>query len=171
LDFYLDSLSAFLYVYKVRNSRKAWPTESTKVTSEYGNRIHPITKKEKFHSGIDIAPIKSGVEGEDIFAATNGIVVKTGYQFDSKSKTGLENYIIIESNVNNEKVRTVYAHLKDNSITVEEGDEIDAGKKIANMGKTGGATGVHLHFEIRVYDYKNNKWYTTNPKSYKYNYK
>lgn len=94
------------------------------------------------HSGIDIA--SCGVRPR-ILAADSGVVVKTGSQWP------MGNYIIIYHG----RYYTLYLHLHGGSLRVSAGDTVEQGQPIALMGKTGrtrGATGVHLHFEIRASD-------------------
>lgn len=106
-----------------------------RVSSEYGYRIHPVYKTERFHTGIDIAG-----EGP-ILAVQDGTITKVAYH------DGRGWYVEIEHE--NDK-QTLYAHLKTDSITVEEGDTVDQGEAIGTMGTTGTSTGVHLHFEVHV---------------------
>ncbi|BEP28951.1 M23 family metallopeptidase [Helicovermis profundi] len=112
---------------------------SGRLSSKFGKRIDPITGKHSFHDGIDIA----NKVGTPVKSAGNGIVIKTAY---SKS---YGNIIIIDHGYN---YKTVYAHLS--KILIKEGQEVQKGDKIAEMGNTGRSTGPHLHFEIR---YKNQK--------------
>lgn len=104
-----------------------------KVTSRFGYRIHPITKKEGFHTGIDIA----APQGENISAAFDGTVSEAG------ENNGNGKYIIISHG----DFSTVYCHCSE--IIVTEGAKVRAGETVAFVGQTGMATGPHLHFEIR----------------------
>lgn len=111
-----------------------FPLPMGRVTSSYGNRIHPITAKPDFHHGIDW-----GVEtGTPVFASRNGAIKNVGI---------LENYgiyIIIEHEGGFE---TVYSHLDHSYVNI--GDVVMQGDIIAASGNTGISTGPHLHFEIR----------------------
>jgi murein DD-endopeptidase MepM/ murein hydrolase activator NlpD len=89
----------------------------------------------RWHYGIDLAAPKGTV----ILAAESGTVIYTGSGFRGYGKL-----IVIE---HDEKWATLYAHL--NKFSVKEGDHVKRGQKIGEMGRTGRATGVHLHFEIR----------------------
>jgi murein DD-endopeptidase MepM/ murein hydrolase activator NlpD len=110
------------------------PTVGT-VSSPYGLRIHPIENTEKFHGGIDIA----GRHGEKIFSAAPGYVKKVGEdEYNGK-------YVVINHKDN---YQTVYIHLND--IYAKKGDEVDYETVIGTMGKSGSATGVNLHFEIKL---------------------
>ncbi|MCD4818075.1 MAG: peptidoglycan DD-metalloendopeptidase family protein [Candidatus Cloacimonetes bacterium] len=109
------------------------------VTSEFGMR------NGRPHKGIDIA----APTGNPIYAALSGKVVISGVQ------RGYGNVIIIE---HSDKIMTVYAHNESNLVRVN--DQVKRGQPIATVGKTGIATGPHLHFEYR----KNGK--AKNPRKY-----
>lgn len=111
------------------------PCVGTTVTSDFGNRISPVTEKAEFHKGVDIALS----EGSDIFSAWPGTVKEAGYnEIDG-------NYIVV---LHSENFSTKYAHLSE--ISKRNGEYVSAGEKIGEAGKTGWATGSHLHFEILV---------------------
>lgn len=108
------------------------PIEGGIISATYGTRVHPITKEEKSHNGIDIAaPI-----GTEVVSMSDGKVVKAEYN----SQNG--NQIIIE----HDGISTEYNHLS--KMNVNAGAEISAGQKIGEVGSTGMATGPHLHFGI-----------------------
>ena len=113
-----------------------WPAPGYKrITSQYGNRRHPILKTNRFHSGVDIgAPMSSA-----IVAADSGKVIETAW------RGGYGNVIMI--NHGNNTV-TLYAHLS--KFLVKAGDFVKKGQTIARSGSTGWSTGPHLHFEVRV---------------------
>lgn len=106
-----------------------------RISSEFGNRFHPIDKKTKFHGGIDIAAPR----GTPINAAADGIVKFSG------RKGGYGNMVIIE---HADGRITRYAHA--DKLLVKKGDKVSMGDQIATVGSTGKATGPHLHFEVRV---------------------
>ena len=113
-----------------------WPTAAPYgISSSFGWRWG------KLHEGIDIT---GPGYGSPIKAANNGIVVQSGY-------TGTNgNYIVIKHDNN---YYTMYAHLA--SRTKQTGAVVMAGDLIGTMGKTGFATGVHLHFGLyRGYPYR-----------------
>lgn len=105
------------------------------ITSTFGERINPLTKNESFHTGIDIAAAKD----TPIAAAYGGTVEKTGVS----SVYG--NYVLLN---NGGGIETFYGHC--DSVTVEQGEKVDAGATIAKVGSTGQSTGYHLHFEVRI---------------------
>lgn len=105
-----------------------WPCKGN-ITSPFGIRDG------KPHKGIDIAsPL-----GTPINAVLDGEVAYTGWQ------RGYGNVIILKHDYD---LMTVYAHNKENS--VEKGDKVKKGEKIACIGLTGNTTGSHLHFEVRL---------------------
>lgn len=105
------------------------------VTSDYGERIHPITGEESFHSGRDIG----AEEGAGISAVYDGVVVDTGVGELSG------NYVKID---HGDGLVALYCHCS--KVLVEAGDAVRKGDVIAAVGHTGAATGPHLHFEIRL---------------------
>lgn len=106
-----------------------WPVDEARMTRGF------LPNKRRPHLGIDLAATK----GTPIYSSHQGIVLYTGKDF-----RGFGKMIIIESS---RGWATLYAHLE--KIYVTEGQKIKQGEYIASMGRTGRATGVHLHFEIR----------------------
>lgn len=105
-----------------------------RISSPYGGRIHPITGKHSFHSGIDMA-----VElAAPVHATTSGTVVFAG------RKGGYGRCVIIRHSYGFE---TLYAHLA--AYYTTEGKKLGKGAVIGFVGSTGRSTGYHLHYEIR----------------------
>ena len=114
----------------------AWPSPGyTQISDYYGYRNHPILKKKKFHTGIDIKVSM----GKDIVAANSGKVIFSG------SYGGYGKAVIID---HGGKTSTLYAH--NSKLLVKEGDTVARGETIAKAGSTGISTGPHLHFEVRI---------------------
>lgn len=105
-----------------------------RISSDFGNRYHPIDKRTKFHGGLDIAV----PTGTTVSAAAEGTVTFAG------RKGGYGNMVIVQHPDGRE---TRYAHL--HSISVSVGDPVGKGEPIALSGSTGKSTGPHLHFEMR----------------------
>jgi murein DD-endopeptidase MepM/ murein hydrolase activator NlpD len=110
-----------------RRPRFAWPVKGVLV-SRFGNR------GDEHHDGIDIA----APEGTSIEAAAAGTVIFAGVQ------RGYGNLAIVDHGAGE---ATVYAHCE--QVLVKQGDAVTAGQVIARVGRTGRATGPHLHFEVR----------------------
>lgn len=104
------------------------------LTSPYGYRVHPITEREGFHSGVDLA----AAEGAPVTAALAGKVTEIG------SDETYGDYVVLS----HDGISTKYAHCSE--ILVEEGDQVRQGETIALVGNTGLSTGPHLHFEVWV---------------------
>lgn len=111
----------------------SYPLEYSRISDDFGTRIHPVTKEEKFHSGIDFA----ADQGTPITAAADGSVVSTGYDADCG------NYIILRHGNGD---MTYYACCE--TILLEEGSDVKRGEQIATVGSTGRSTGYHLHFAV-----------------------
>lgn len=124
-----------------------WPLPSayTKVSSGYGNRIHPVTGKPQFHQGIDIpAPY-----GTEIYAVNDGTVIECSYNYADG------NYITVSHGGG---IASFYSHLS--RYRVKVGDKVTRGQIIANVGTSGYTTGAHLNLNI----YENNT--AVNPLNY-----
>ena len=114
----------------------AWPAPSyTRISSEYGWRIHPTLGVRKFHNGVDMA----APGGSPILAAYSGVVAAAAYS------TTMGNYIYL--NHGNGLV-TIYMHAS--ALYVSAGQKVSKGDKIAAVGTTGRSTGNHLHFGVRL---------------------
>ena len=113
-----------------------FPIKYKGVTSQYGNRIHPISKTEKMHHGIDL---RASV-GTEIYATADGFV-----EFAGNSGTGYGHLVIISHNYG---FKTYYGHLYAQSV-VSAGKWVRKGEIIGFSGNTGYSTGPHLHYEVR----------------------
>lgn len=121
-----------------------WPCpSSTRVTSDYGNRISPTSGASSNHKGIDIG----ASYGADIVAAASGTVKVATYS----SSAG--NYVMIDHGGG---LYTVYMHAS--SLVVSSGQTVSAGQVIAKVGSTGISTGNHLHFGVSLNGSYVNPW-------------
>jgi murein DD-endopeptidase MepM/ murein hydrolase activator NlpD len=130
VDIYVEDVTARGNSAAVRceKGKFIWPVQGT-MTAQFG------MDGKRSHDGIDIsAPV-----GTPIRAADSGKVV-----YSDNRMSGYGNLIIIEHRDN---FFTIYAHNKEN--LVQEEVVVKQGDIIARVGKTGNATGPHLHFEIR----------------------
>ena len=116
------------------------------VTSEFGNRIDPITGERRSHTGMDLAV----PTGTPIRAALPGTVTVSTY-----NRGGYGYYIMID---HGNGLSTLYGHCS--QLLASVGRTVEAGDVIALSGSTGRSTGPHLHFEVRVNGER------TNPRSY-----
>jgi len=103
------------------------------VSSVYGDRISPTSGVDKFHYGMDFV----ANEGAPVYATADGVILV------AEKTSGYGN--IVEINHKYGYV-TAYAHL--NSILVKKGQDVMRGDIIGTVGKTGEATGNHLHYEV-----------------------
>ena len=127
---------------EAENARKynggmfAWPCPSfTRISDEYGNRIHPILGVQQFHNGLDMA----APGGSAILAAYDGDVVAAAYS------SSMGNYIMID---HGSGLYTIYMHCS--ALYVSKGQAVTKGQNIAAVGSTGRSTGNHLHFSVRL---------------------
>lgn len=117
-----------------------WPTKSGyTITSYFGWRAYPFNpSRREFHAGIDIAGTGYG---SPIYATNNGTVVSI-----KSERWNYGNSVIID---HNNGYWSNYGHLKGFAKGLKVGDTVARGQIIGYMGKSGAATGTHLHFEIR----------------------
>lgn len=109
-----------------------WPCPGySRISSGYGNRVHPISGKVQFHDGIDLA----AASGTPILAFGPGTVTMSGWN------GGYGNYISIDHGGG---LMSFYGHCS--ALYVSKGATVKAGQKIAAVGTTGSSTGNHLHF-------------------------
>ncbi|MGE4233263.1 MAG: M23 family metallopeptidase [Bacteriovoracia bacterium] len=107
----------------------SWPLRTGSISSFYGSR------RRDFHDGIDIRARK----GTPVYSAKAGEVI-----YSARRIRGYGNMIVIR---HENGFSTVYAHNSKNLVKL--GDSVKDGQKIALVGRTGRATGPHLHFEVR----------------------
>jgi murein DD-endopeptidase MepM/ murein hydrolase activator NlpD len=111
-----------------------FPTKVNIITSQFGSRIHPVTKIKSFHKGVDLR----AEVGDRVISTADGIVREAGYSELSGRR------VVIQHNLGFE---TRYSHL--DQIDVEPGDIVHKGDLIGFSGETGRVDAPHLHYEIR----------------------
>ncbi len=119
--------------YSLNRKKMSFPVRG-KITSKFGNRVHPITGATTFHNGVDIA-VKSGTK---ITAPSSGLV----YRVFSNEAGG--NQLMIS---HDNGYISGYAHLS--STLVSPGERVTKGQTVALSGNTGKSTGPHLHLTIK----------------------
>lgn len=108
------------------------------ISDRFGPRPDkPVASSSAFHYGTDLA---AGC-GTAIFAAASGRVVYAGWLGT------YGNWVLLDHGTG---VMTGYAHIREGGVLVNIGQTIQAGQNIAQVGTTGGSSGCHLHFEVRV---------------------
>jgi murein DD-endopeptidase MepM/ murein hydrolase activator NlpD len=113
---------------------KPWPA-NRRITSPFGYRIHPISKRRALHRGVDVA-------GRfPVTAAEEGIVAHIGW-----NPTGGGHVVIIKHGA---KLYTVYYHGRTRT-PLNKNQRVQPGDFIYESGSTGASTGDHLHFEVRT---------------------
>ena len=105
------------------------------ITSGFGYRKSPFTGRRELHRGVDIL----NEDGTPIISTADGVVKELSFN----SLWG-ENILISHTN----DIETQYGHLKE--IKVKVGQEVKRGDIIATLGRSGRATGPHLHYQILV---------------------
>ncbi len=105
------------------------------ITSGYGWRTHPIRGNREFHRAIDMySPLEKNTP---IRATARGRVVVAGW-------SGSYGRLVVVDHGNGFSTR--YAHCS--NIIVEQGDRVEQGQIIAYVGRSGTATGNHVHYEV-----------------------
>jgi len=114
---------------------RIWPLPGYyTISSDYGWRIHPITRKRSLHTGVDIpAPAWT-----PLLAAAEGTVIYSGWY-----SAAYGNAVIID---HGNGMSTMYHQVK---VATKYGDIVKAGQVIGYVGSTGWSTGPHTHLEVR----------------------
>ncbi len=112
-----------------------------RLTSRYGYRLDPFTRRPEFHDGVDLkapwgTPVRATAEGKVIYAGWKAgygktVVIRHAYGF-----------------------RTLYSHMS--KIKVKAGRWVKSGDIIGYVGSTGKSTGPHVHYEVWRYSKKEN---------------
>jgi len=121
-------------------SRHVGAPVSGRISSSYGTRKDPVSKKSTTHHGVDIA-VKANTP---IRSTGGGTVTRAGWQNAKNHKEGYGQRVTI--NHGNGRTST-YGHL--NSTAVKVGDKVKGGQVVGRSGSTGKSTGPHVHYEER----------------------
>lgn len=113
------------------------PVEFSRISSGFGGRVHPIFNNWRAHTGVDFA----APHGTRVLAAADGVVLASG------PRGGYGNAVEIR---HGGSVTTLYAHLSGFASGVRTGARVRQGEPIGYVGKTGYATGPHLHYEFKI---------------------
>ncbi|PJC87982.1 peptidase M23 [Vibrio sp. HA2012] len=111
------------------------PVKDARISSPFGMRVHPVTKKKTMHRGLDYA-VNTGTP---IYAPADSVV-----QIVRKSNQGSGNFLRLSHAFG---ITSSYSHLK--SFKVHTGQFIKKGELVAYSGNSGLTSGPHLHYEIR----------------------
>ena len=112
------------------------PKEQLWISSGFGRRKSPFTGRWEMHEGIDIP----GPSRTPIITTADGTITKAG------SDMYLGNYIEIR---HSEKFSTLYGHMRSLAKGIKKGTKVNRGDIIGYMGRTGRATGTHVHYEVK----------------------
>lgn len=113
------------------------PVKLARITSGFGKRRHPIKKIWKKHLGVDYGASR----GAPILATADGVVQYSG------KKGGYGNAVILR---HGGIYTTLYAHMSKLGKGIRSGKTVTQGQVIGYVGRSGWATGDHLHYEFRV---------------------
>lgn len=118
------------------------PADQFVLTSPFGSRISPFTRKPDFHKGMDFA----APAGTPIYATADGVVTFAGRYPLSRSAAWWRfgNVVVIN---HAGRFLTIFGHC--DTVQVNRGDTVKQGDQIATVGSTGWSTNAHLHYEIR----------------------
>lgn len=115
------------------------PLDRGRLSSAYGVRHNPVSKRRQMHRGIDWAAPR----GTAVRAAGDGIVISVG------RRGTYGRYVRID---HGGTIATAYAHLDGYAAGLSLGRHVHQGDVIGQVGSTGRATGPHLHYEVLVGD-------------------
>jgi murein DD-endopeptidase MepM/ murein hydrolase activator NlpD len=111
-----------------------YPAEGD-ITSHYGYRVSPFSRRASFHEGMDLSLDTGG----DVVSTGDGVVTAVRYDRAYGWMIDIDH---------SPSVGTRYAHLSKTLVKV--GQRVSRGDKIALSGNTGRSTGPHLHYEVRI---------------------
>lgn len=125
------------------------PLNYSFISSYFGMRLHPITKKVWLHNGVDYAaPL-----GTPVASSADGTVIHKGWKGGHptpKGNTGGYGNTVMIRHTNGYK--TLYGHLSSYAKNLYVGKRVQQGEIIGYVGSTGWSTGPHLHYTIYHHD-------------------
>jgi murein DD-endopeptidase MepM/ murein hydrolase activator NlpD len=113
---------------------RGMPLRSSRLTSRFGMRHHPLLGQVRLHAGIDLG----AAIGEPVHATSGGTVSAAGWQGGYGLAVRIDH---------GKGIETRYAHLS--RLNVRSGQAVKPGEVIGFVGSTGRSTGPHLHYEVR----------------------
>ncbi len=113
------------------------PLDHLRITSGFGMRRHPILGFSRMHQGVDFA----APQGAPVLAAADGLVIQAG------RAGGYGNLLRIRHAGG---WATAYAHLMAFSPAIAPGARVLKGEVVGFVGRSGLATGPHLHYEVSL---------------------
>ena len=134
-DLYVKAVENQQYLACKPSIQPISPADPFWLTSTFGYRSDPFTKRRTAHYGIDLA----GPHGLNIYATGDGVVTISEY-----NRHGYGKEVLIDHGFG---YTSRYAHLQE--LLVKPGDRVQRGQVIGKLGSTGRSTGPHLHYEIR----------------------
>ena len=141
----INSLQKKIFLTNIPNG---YPVPYNGISSKFGWRINPITKRKEYHPGLDLR----AKAGEKIIATADGIVEFAGYN----KRSGYGNLIIIDHNYG---FKTLFGHLK--KVLVKNAQFVKKGDVIGLVGSTGLSTAHHLHYGVMYLQRFLNPYYFT----------
>ncbi|MCP5266449.1 MAG: peptidoglycan DD-metalloendopeptidase family protein [Burkholderiaceae bacterium] len=115
-----------------------YPIEFARISSRFtDSRLHPVFGNRRAHRGVDFA----AAQGTPVRSTGDGVVEFSG------SQRGFGNVVILRHDARHS---TLYAHLRGFAKGLRKGNRVEQGELIGYVGKTGWATGPHLHYEFRI---------------------
>lgn len=147
LDVFISEIESFevAHVDQTRTTPSISPMDPTSfvLTSPFGTRRSPFTKKIDLHPGLDMAA-KTGTE---IMAPADGVVVFSG-RYPSRQSVAWWRYGNLVAIRHGDLFITLFGHCDE--ILVRNGQEVAQGEVIATVGNSGWSTSPHLHYEVRL---------------------
>ena len=144
----LDQQKSYVYLQKLAMHNKKYlsslpaifPVSRGFIVSGFGYRTHPVFKTRRLHRGVDIMTKVN----EPIYATGDGIVIEVNDKGDYGNQVVIDHTPDVHDK--HRKIKTRYAHM--NKILVSKQQKVKRGQIIGRAGKTGVATGVHVHYEV-----------------------